>query len=43
MFTEKGRVCPNIEFILIDKIETGGDVKFTVPTYIQEAISHLVL
>lgn len=40
---EKAGFAQTLNSFLIDKIETGGDVKFTVPTYIQEAISHLVL
>ena len=39
----KARFAQTLNSFLIDKIETGGDMKFTVPTYIQEAISHLVL
>ena len=39
----KAGFAQTLNSFLIDKIETGGDVKFTVPTYIQEAISHLVL
>lgn len=39
----KAEFAQTLNFFLIDKIETGDDVKFTVPTYIQEAISHLVL
>ena len=27
---------------LLDKIDTEGDVKFTVPMYIQDAINHLI-
>ena len=40
---EKARFSQTLNSFLIDKIEAGGDVRFTVPTYIQEAISHLVL
>lgn len=39
----KAEFAQILNSFLIDKIETGDDVKFTVPTYIQEAISHLVL
>ena len=39
----KAGFAQTLNSFLIDKIETGGDVKFTVPTYIQEAISHFVL
>lgn len=39
----KAEFAQTLNSFLIDKIETSGDVKFTVPTYIQEAISHLVL
>lgn len=39
----KAGFAQTLNSFLIDKIEIGGDVKFTVPTYIQEAISHLVL
>ena len=39
----KAGFAQTLNSFLIDKIETGGDMKFTVPTYIQEAISHLVL
>lgn len=39
----KAEFAQTLNSFLIDKIETGNDVKFTVPTYIQEAISHLVL
>lgn len=39
----KAEFAQTLNSFLIDKIETGDDVKFTVPTYIQEAISHLVL
>lgn len=39
----KAEFTQTLNSFLIDKIETGDDVKFTVPTYIQEAISHLVL
>lgn len=39
----KAEFAQTLNSFLIDKIETSDDVKFTVPTYIQEAISHLVL
>ena len=39
----KAGFAQTLNSFLIDKIETGGDVQFTVPTYSQEAISHLVL
>lgn len=39
----KAEFAQTLNSFLIYKIELGGDVKFTVPTYIQEAISHLVL
>lgn len=39
----KAGFAQTLNSFLIDKIETGSNVKFTVPTYIQEAISHLVL
>ena len=39
----KAEFAQTLNSFLIDKIETGDDVKFTVPSYIQEAISHLVL
>lgn len=39
----KAEFAQTLNSFLIDKIKTGDDVKFTVPTYIQEAISHLVL
>lgn len=39
----KAGFAQTLNSFLVDKIETCGDVKFTVPTYIQEAISHLVL
>lgn len=39
----KAEFAQTLNSFLIDKIETDDDVKFTVPTYIQEAISHLVL
>lgn len=39
----KAGFAQTLNSFLIDKIETGGDVKFTVPKYIQDAISHLVL
>lgn len=39
----KAEFAQTLNSLLIDKIETGDVVKFTVPTYIQEAISHLVL
>lgn len=39
----KAEFAQTLNSFLIDKIETGDVVKFTVPTYIQEAISHLVL
>ena len=39
----KAGFAQTLNSFLIDKIETGADMKFTVPTYIQEAISHLVL
>lgn len=39
----KAGFAQTLNSFLIDKIEIGGDMKFTVPTYIQEAISHLVL
>lgn len=39
----KAEFAQTLNSFLMDKIETGDDVKFTVPTYIQEAISHLVL
>lgn len=39
----KAGFAQTLNSFLIDKIEVKEDVKFTVPTYIQEAISHLVL
>lgn len=38
----KAGFAQTLNSFLIEKIEAGSDVKFTVPTYIQEAISHLV-
>ena len=40
---EKAGFAQTLNSFLIDKIEAGDAVKFTVPAYIQEAISHLVL
>lgn len=40
---EKAGFAQTLDSFLIDKIETGDDVKFTVPIYIQEAISHIIL
>lgn len=39
----KAGFAQTLNSFLLDKIGEGGDVKFTVPTYIQDAISHLVL
>ena len=38
----KAGFAQTLNSFLIDKIDAGDDVKFTVPTYIQEAINHLI-
>lgn len=38
----KAGFAQTLNSFLLDKIEIGGDLKFTVPTYIQTAINHLV-
>ena len=38
----KAGFAQTLNTFLLDKIDAGGDVKFTVPSYIQTAINHLV-
>ena len=38
----KAGFAQSLNIFLLDKMETGGDVKFKVPMYIQEAINHLI-
>ena len=38
----KAEFAQTLNTFLLDKIDAGGDVKFTVPTYIQDAINHLI-
>ena len=38
----KAGFAQTLNTFLRDKIDAGGDVKFTVPSYIQTAINHLV-
>ena len=38
----KAGFAQSLNSFLLDKMETGGDVKFKVPMYIQEAINHLI-
>lgn len=38
----KAGFAQNLNSFLRNKMDAGGDVKFTVPDYIQEAINHLV-
>ena len=39
----KAEFAQSLNSYLQDKIEEGGNIKFTVPSYIQDAINHLVL
>lgn len=39
----KAEFAQRLNSFLLDKKEEGGDMKFTVPEYIQDAINHLVL
>ena len=38
----KAGFAQTLNTFLLNKMDTGEDVKFTVPSYIQEAINHLV-
>lgn len=38
----KAGFAQTLNAFLLDKMETGSDIKFSVPTYLQEAINHLV-
>ena len=38
----KAEFAQALNSFLLDKIEIGGDIKFTLPSYIQDAITHLV-
>lgn len=38
----KAEFAQALNSFLLDKIEIGGDIKFTLPSYIQNAITHLV-
>ena len=38
----KAGFAQTLNAFLLDKMEADGDVKFTVPTYIQNAINHLI-
>lgn len=38
----KAGFAQTLNAFLLDKLESGGDVKFTVPSYICDAINHLV-
>lgn len=38
----KAEFAQALNSFLLEKIEEGGDVKFAIPSYIQEAIAHLV-
>ena len=39
---DKAGFAQTLNTFLLDKIEAGGDVKFTVPPYIKDAINHLI-
>ena len=38
----KAEFAQVLNSFLLDKKEMGGDIKFTLPTYIQNALIHLV-
>ena len=38
----KAEFAQSLNTFLLDQIEAGGEVKFRVPDYIQEAINHLI-
>lgn len=38
----KAGFAQTLNGFLLDKIDAGGDVKFSVPAYIQEAVDHLI-
>ena len=38
----KAEFAQRLNTFLLDKKEEGGDMKFTVPKYIQDAINHLI-
>lgn len=38
----KAEFAQRLNSFLLDKKEEGGDMKFIVPMYIQDAINHLV-
>lgn len=38
----KAGFAQTLNSYLLEKIEEGGDIKFSIPSYIQEAIAHLV-
>lgn len=40
--TEKAGFAQDFNAFLCDKLETGGDRKFTLPQYLQDAINHLL-
>lgn len=39
---DKAEFAQTLNSFLLDKKEEGSDIKFTLPTYIQEAINHLI-
>lgn len=38
----KAEFAQTLNSFLLDKNEESGDIKFTLPTYIQEAINYLI-
>lgn len=38
----KAEFAQALNSFLLDKREIGGDIKFSLPSYIQDAITHLV-
>lgn len=38
----KAEFAQTLNSFLLDKMDAGGDIKFRVPTYIREAITHLI-
>lgn len=38
----KAEFAQTLNLFLLDKKEESGDIKFTLPPYIQDAITHLV-
>ena len=39
---EKAGFAQSLNSFLLDKMEAGDEVKFRIPTYIQDAINHLI-